>query len=697
MFELTTYRRTEKKLSPAEKNQIRDKIVAQFEDFDALRSEQLAIYDKMKREIYLLDEPSTRPDAPWKSDVRFHKLYALYQTRQAFLWDNLYANLNLMFDVEGLDDVARQYAPLQKAVLVSAFEKMHLQRAFDKALEFLDTAGEMCFFVSWKKIVKHIRRPRYEIAELKLAETAFGSEHFGIYEQVLYDGAYVDAVNPLNLVFSPDIDPEIPESWDSGAKILKSFETVDSICANKLMNLSDDDKAALRRLVAPSAGNSPEAKADRDLINEVVKDGKVEVLQYWGDFTMPDGTLLKNRCAFVIGRTILAGFQENPFVMNPIINVALTRHVETKRGIPVLYSVYDLCLFQEKKANLENDSQTLALNPPRFAPEGFFKKDKTSLEPGGVLEYKKGLEDPSAILPVNVMLINNEQIINYLDNTISTVSGIYPNMQGAEEFRSVTATEIRVKLSGQTTRIAKDLDVIKQNGVIVLVEKVAELLANMRYGTEFMSLPIGPDNASHRAEITDRVRRGLYAYRYTDNAGFQKKIDANQQLLNLLSPVWNDASVPLDKTAVIKSGMITVGIENPDKFFLKPASNPQAVGTAGGVGGMAAVGGSGAIGGVGGSGAVGAVPALPAPVSSFEAADVPTAPVADPSHAGPNQTPQGLTPKLIYQPPLPKAGEGRAPQAVKANNPLEASLSPDGSNIFAGNDPLALKTAVQPV
>lgn len=575
MFEIINYQDQSKRtLSVHETDSVCDKIVSMFNDFDQIRSLQLTIYDRLKPEIYLEDQSGDlfekNKDNAWKSAIKLRKIHSLFQTHQAYLWENIYSSPESMFDVVGTDEESNKTAVSQKAALTDALHKMKVSSAIDRALEYLDSTGEMCFFVSWKRITKQFRRhcDSFEKTPLKQGVRLVSKTgQFGVYEQVVYDGASVEALNPLNVVFSPDIEPNIPDSWDKGAKIVKSFESWDQICANKLLRLDQTAKTKLRSMLHPDE-TAKQSDTDRDLIDTVVHNGKIEVLQYWGDWTMPDGTVLKNWWGTVIGRCVLASFGENPFVINPLINVALSRHIETKRGIPVLYSVYDLCLCQEEKANLENDSQALVLNPPRFAPEGFFKEKETHLAPGAVLEYKKGLEDPNSIMPIPVQLINNQMIVSYLDSTISSVSGIFPAMQGKEEYHTSTATEIRYKFSGQMTRIAKELEIIKQNGLIVLVEKIAELLANMKYGIE--ELRIFSNGIDQTVTVDDQVRCGRYQYRYTDSSGIQEKRNINAQLMALLTHVWNDPEVPLDKIACIRTGLENIGIEHPEKYLKNP-------------------------------------------------------------------------------------------------------------------------------
>ena len=67
---------------------------------------------------------------------------------------------------------------------------------------------------------------------------------------------------------------------------------------------------------------------------------------------MPDGTVLKNWHIVVVGRKYLAVFEPNRWIINPIINMALFRDAKSKRGIPELWSIYDLCKEQENKVNL---------------------------------------------------------------------------------------------------------------------------------------------------------------------------------------------------------------------------------------------------------------------------------------------------------------------------------------------------------
>ncbi len=549
-------------------------IGAMFDDYDRARAKQLDIYAKLKPEIYL-DERcrSRKKDDPdnWKSDVHLNKLYSLFDTRQAFVWDNIYANIEQMFDVEGKDEESEQTAKLQKAALVNDFYNMNIQQTLDKAIEYSDSVGEACLFVSWKRKVKRIRRPFEAVADNPDWRVVRSGGRYSVFEVPVYDGPAIAAVNPVDLAFDPKINPDNAEEWDSAAKIIKSWKTYNSIKSNQLYDLSAEDLEALKAMVDPATPNDRDIDATGKL-RDVVDGDRLEVLDFWGDFAATDGTFIKNWHITVIARKFVAVFEDNPLIFNPIINVAMQRDVDNKRGIPRLYSAYALAMEQEHKANLENDTQSLNLNPPSWVPRDVLdNRDKKEIRlfPGKITEYDLGMADPNMIIPMRFNLINNENTIAFLDGAISSASGVFPNMQGQEESGKASATEIKVKFSGQTTRLAKDIDAYKQNMIVPMVTKVAELSANMRSGA--VRLLIDERGSKFAAEITDAVRWGNYKYKYTDSSGLQKKLQANEKLVQIMTPVWNDPAVPLDKPEIVKTALENADFNNPDKFFLNQA------------------------------------------------------------------------------------------------------------------------------
>ena len=565
-----------RKLSDEQAEKVANDIGGLWESWDDARKKQKNIAEKLRPEIYLDEKKDERKeDEAWKSDVKLNKIYSLIQTQQAFIWDNIYSNVEKLFDVEGKDEQSDANAKAQKSNLVNIFYQIGIQRKLDRAIEYLGSVGEFCLFVGWKTKYKQIRR-KMSLAE-SLAEKGisalFTGQSYGVFNQEVYNGASVEAIDPINLVFDPKVSPEDTEKWDACGKIIKEWQTYDSIASNKLFNLTKKQLSDIKTMLDSKSTDEDDAETEKT--DDIVQENRIEVLQYWGNYTLDDGTVLRNWTITVIGRKYLALFESNRWIINPIVNMAIFRDVTSKRGIPEIWSIYDLAKEQERKVNLQNDAQALNLNPPAYAPEGFFKDKTIKVSPGKQIEYKLGLEDPTAIIKMQFPLISNENIIQYYDSTISSVSGIFPNMQGQDEANDVTATEIKVKVQGQTTRLAKTLDSIKQNGIVPMVTKVAELDANMKFEDETIYTMV--DGQRVTQTIGDTIRQGNYEYKYTDNTGIQRKIAKNQELIQLLANVWNDPAVPLNKIEITKDVLANADFENTDKYFMEnqPMAAPQ--------------------------------------------------------------------------------------------------------------------------
>lgn len=574
-FEYTVEKDNVKKLSKDDEASIVQIISNNFTDWDDVRSEQVHIYNTLKPEVYLEERHKTDT---WKSQKHLNKIYSLFSTRQAFLWDNLYADPKKMFDVEGKNEESEKTAKAQKEAISDALDKMKVTQQLDKAVEYLDTTGEFCLFTAWKKKYKRIRRPltfAESLTQGRVLSLIKGETVTGIFEELIYDGAYVEAINPINLVFDPSIHPEIEQEWDTGGKIIKSWKTYDQIAENKIYRLSKEQLANIKGMLSSSVKD--DEKEDIDIIDDTVNENKIEVLEYWGNFSF-NGTVLKNYVIAVVGRKYLARFIENPFIINPIINVATLRHPCSKRGIPCLWSIYDTAIAQEDEINETKDIQQLNKNTVVFAPKGFFKDEKNEMYPGKVIEYDPNQESPDALKPIQFQLNNADMQIQFLDKVISDTSGIFPNMQGQDESKNVTATEIKVKVSGQTTRLSKDIDTIKQNGIIKMVQNIADLQANEKNG-QTEELFFRENGRLERVEITDSVRQGQYEYKYTDGSALAVKKAQFSEAMQLFQGSANIQTLAqeINWKNVLVYGLEAIGIDNTDKFFIAGNEQPMGV------------------------------------------------------------------------------------------------------------------------
>ena len=456
-----------KKLSDEEKQSIAKKIVQDYQTYDRGRQSQLDKANKLINEIYFKNtvKKSTEKSKAWKSTAKMCKIFMYSQILKAFIWKNTYANTNSMFDVSGENLEADNNSNKQKTMLVDCMEKMEYSKTLDKIIDKSLLYGDLISFTTWKKKTEEYRRPITFFETLKnfsklpqiLAAKAKG-ENFFIDERVIYDNPYTYAVDPANFVF----DSTQFNDFDSCPKIYKTWKTPDYIKSNKYFEISKEIADDLDNLVKAGSSEADISNQNaQNLKDDVINGTTIEMLEHWGDLTLDDGTVLKNWYAVVVAGKYLVRFEKNPFIVNPFTYGNYIEDLDNHRGISPLYSVFDLSNTQEDMLRRTMDLQALTENPPVFAGKGFFEQEgDIELYPGKVIEYDNSLY---AKVPIEQMKFSVDVFkddLAYLDDLMSEISGIFPNMAGASESDRTTATEITTKVEGQLTRLKMILDII---------------------------------------------------------------------------------------------------------------------------------------------------------------------------------------------------------------------------------------------
>lgn len=509
------------------------------------------------KEIFFKKKIEKLPkEEEWKTKVNMCKTYMFYQVLRAFIWKNIYSNINSMFDVSGENLEADNGSNKQKAYLVDRFEKMEYQKTCEKVIDNCLLYGEMISFVGWKKKTEEFRK-RIRIEDLKnpkaLRALSKGKFHF-IDEKEVYDNPFITAVNPANFVF--DISQK--DNWDDCSKIYKEYKNPDDIINNEYYKVSNEVAEELRSLVQ---NNTNQSQLPNDLRNETVNGATIEVLQHWGNFRLADGTLLKNWHIVIVNRKYVVRFEKNNRVVNPFNYKSLIEDPETLDGISPVYCVVSLSKIQEDLMNRTCDMQSLQENPPIFAPKGFFRDEEVKLYPGKIIEFGDNLS-PSEIKPMefasNVFLND----ISYLSDLMAEISGIFPNMAGADEKNAKTATEISTKAQGQLTRLSMVIDTINQV-IVADVKKVAKLCAFFKSGTEQVFVNNG--NQKEVINIDDSIRQAEYRYTYSDRTATTER--SNKADLIVQSIERFAQFVPLNIPEIFTWYMEQKDVENPERFL----------------------------------------------------------------------------------------------------------------------------------
>ena len=570
-----------KKLSPEEKLHLAKRVVNDFKSYNDARSNVLTFASELISEIFFKKAFSKETDKnkKWKAKVKMCKLFMFYQTFKAFIWKNTYSGINSMFDVSGESLEADNNSNKQKAMLVDILEKMDYSHICDIVIDNALLYGELITFTTWKTRKEEYRRPinffevlfQQDLKKLpKILEAKAKGRNFYIDERVIYDNPYVIPVNPADFVF----DVSQSDDFDNCPKIYRTWRTPEDIINNECYEITSDIANELRNMISREPDISDLIDQSKEaLVNKDKNGSTIEVLEHWGNFTMPDGTVLRNWHAVVVGGKYLVRFEKNNFVINPFTFGTFLQDPETKRGISPLYSVLDLAHIQENLLNKTVDMQSLTENPPLLCPKDFFDDDDVELYPGKIITYDPQLYTSSSIQPMKFqsnIFIND---ITFLSDLMSEVCGIFPNMVGAEEKGDKTATEINVKSQGQTTRLSMVLDIINQYFIIPTVKNIAKLCANFKFGTEHVFL--NKDNNPENVVITDEVRQGEYRYTYSDRNSMSERFSFADMVILAVERFANH--IPLNVQSIFVWYMEQKGVENPERFLQSGQEIPPEV------------------------------------------------------------------------------------------------------------------------
>lgn len=568
-FEVTEEKLNDKFNDKQKQSEIVEKVVSDYTRYDDARTTNLSQSNSLIDEIFFKKTmtDSTDKNENWKSKVRMCKCFMFYQTLKAFIWRNIYSNINNMFDVSGENHESDNNSNKQKAVLVDILEKMNFQKTCDTVIDNALLYGELISYTAWKKKTEEYRRPIEFFRNLfssniqKLAsimQAIKQGKNFWVDSRVVFDNPYIYPVCPEDLVF----DSSLTDDWDSCPKIYRTFKTPDSIINNKFYSIDKETAENISKLLKNNNSNNI-SNSRKSLKSEVVNGSTVEVLEHWGDFKLSTGEVLHNWHVVVVARKYLILFKKNIGVINPFTYGAFITDPVTKRGISPIYSVLSLAKTQEEFLNKTINMQYLSENPPLLAPEGFFDDDEIALYPGKIIEYGDNLTSTDAFkqLSFDTKIFLND--IEFVDSLMCEVSGIFPSMIGTQENISKTATEINTKTQGQLTRLSMMLDIISQYFIIPAIKNIASLSANFKMGREIVF--VNKDNMSEEIVIDDSVRQSEYKYTYADRNVLNDKYNNADMIVQSVEKF--SSLIPLNVQEIFLWYFEQKGVENPERFL----------------------------------------------------------------------------------------------------------------------------------
>ena len=537
-----------KNLTELEERYLIGNISEKFDKFNDMRNSQLTDIKLIRDAIYNTDVPRLNG---WDNRIKLPDIYELAQTLKSHISQNLYSHPDAMFDVSGTTPQTQSMANRQKAMLVNTLENMNIENEMEKVVDSIVETGESTLFVGWETKFKSARRAQTFEEQLNNPS----QNGFIIDEKVIYDNAKIKHIKSEDFVF----DKYNKENWDKCAKIYRTYATIDELFCDKSNNLLDKTKLELLKGVVASHKNNDDG---------AVEGKKVEILEYWGDIELSDGSLLKNWLIVVAARHEIIRFESNPFIINPFIHANIIESPQTGRGISPLRVALILNSLASTILNKQIDALALMMNPPYLAPKGCFKGQQ-DVRPGKIIEYDPALM-PQAPVPLSFdKAMVGWDFLNYFKSTIESATGIFKNMAGNIQSTQRTATELNYSVSGQEARLNMMLDSINRKIIVPMVEKTAEIISYFKLGKELVA--VNDRGKTGFIEIDDEVRNGNYVYRYGDRkATFERK----SRLMELFEVVKSFAQVPeveekIDWLECFKFALEQYGVENANNFLLE--------------------------------------------------------------------------------------------------------------------------------
>ena len=280
-------------------------------------------YDRVVREIY----PSANE---YKDQVKMiPDVYEQRQSLRANLFKATYQNYDGMFDIEGLDPESHQLSAMLKSALVYDCYKIDLQSTLDTILDDYMDKGEAAWFAHWTTKVER-KRIQEEVPILDDMGNLIDVEIINRPEdKIVYEGADVERIDPLNLYF----DKSQKSHWESCGKIYREFVPLTYVLANKDYKLTRDEIADLKQEVEAKQKETVYDYADAyHNVDTKFIGSSVEVMEYYGDYILPNGDTARNVIIVVIAGKYLAKLDESLYPVCPIGYTCYNERPDSLRG-----------------------------------------------------------------------------------------------------------------------------------------------------------------------------------------------------------------------------------------------------------------------------------------------------------------------------------------------------------------------------
>ena len=377
-----------RELTQEEKQEVCDYVtsrwVAWSKPLEALQDNTRVIRERATPTVCDIKQPQKKKD--WHSDIRLNRMYEFYNKLYGILYETFYDKISsyLKLGKENHDKVYN-----------NALDQENKKTLLVSIKDMLDT-GEVVASSEYKTVYRKDVLPIEEIGNVDPSTIVSIRENSFVVRTEVEKRLNFVRIDPCNFVYDPLITPCTDDFYECD-KIIKQWKTRREILSNKSYEI---DKAEFEATFAQPSTPNLQSQDEMDT-SSVYRYNQIEVLTMFGTFYI-GGKAYENYVAVIVGRAFLAYFAPKGIYTPDIYYYPFHARGNGARGISPLFYIADLCKAEEEAYNDTRDAVKLQLNPTRFAPTGFFEEGNVKQEPGKVITYRIGMQDPNAIIRENI-------------------------------------------------------------------------------------------------------------------------------------------------------------------------------------------------------------------------------------------------------------------------------------------------------
>lgn len=524
-------------LTPEKRQNICSDILKYFEsyykDLDASKQETLKILGELYPGLYKQD---------YNKISKIPDVYEQFKTYTSAIHRACTSSYDSMLDVEGCDLPSNNLVGIYKASLIYDFNDINLMRELDEVVDDWAIKGEGAMYVNW----------RTEYVRLKVEEpTATINPETGLIDVDIrktfkdvpvYAAVNAKRIDPHNLY----IDKTQTKNWDHCKKIYRDFIPITDILANKDYDLTPTEKAELLQEVKNN-DEIGDLRAKQICSDTRFIGDKVEVLEFEGDYMLPDSTNIIRRLeAVVIAGKYLAKFRPSEKPRSPIIWDTYMARPDSGRGQSPLKVSYFLNQLENMCVDLQLKSWELNVVPTMLAPKGALVTNN-KLKPGVPIEYDPGVLNGATPQKLDFSSgLRGFDFANYFKIKMEGATGITQYMQGSQDGAVRTASEASYIHSGATMRMALESHLFNNRIILPLMRTYA--LFKKVYDTTERDVRM-PDGTYRK--VTEEVRQGNYRFIIGGaQSAVEREAETNKLIQLLGLPTFQSLISQLDITTI---------------------------------------------------------------------------------------------------------------------------------------------------